>query len=417
MGWWDDVRSKLFGKSAPAEVQRKAEPPKWLSAEDPGNPFDVPILNLMGNLQVLSVTKDPAMAARALSWRAGQHDRLQWELRGEAHDCSLEPRLEYRVEEPLPDGMLFIPEAMEDKWVMAYRQGRIAAARSWSGETEVVAETETSAGRLRITKITFAESSALSGLGDPVAAFHWMMVTHALEQRVPFPASQEGADLLQAVPLSAVPLYGRRLFCAAVDYTVASPEVPLRSDGELVAAVGGGDVARVGELLDRGASLTAPSRQRGYRAIHLAVVAKQPAVLQLLLARGAGVDEPADHGLRALPLAIVAKCEPSMWQALVDAGAELESADAKGFRPLHAAAEADSAPAVRFLHERGANLEARTTNGVTPFHIACALGHEAAARELARLGADVKATSPLGTALEIARQEGKDAIAEWLQRP
>lgn len=140
MGWWQ----KLLGKSSePKSSDRASTSParrdadvRWMSPDEPGNPFGVPLLNLMSNLQLISTTQDPALASRAISWRAGQQDRLNWDVDGESIDCSLE----YELEAPLPDGMLFLPQAMEDKWVIAFKSGRIAGARSWSGETQWVAD-------------------------------------------------------------------------------------------------------------------------------------------------------------------------------------------------------------------------------------------------------------------------------------
>jgi hypothetical protein len=43
------------------------EPAEWLAADNPGNPFGVPILDLTSNLGVTSTTKDLELAERSLS--------------------------------------------------------------------------------------------------------------------------------------------------------------------------------------------------------------------------------------------------------------------------------------------------------------------------------------------------------------
>lgn len=411
MSWWQRMRELLgSGGSAPAEKVTSA-PPSWLGPEDPGNPFGVPILNLMSNLKMLSTSQDPSMAARAISWRPAHHDRFDWDMKGESIDC----RLEYAIEETLPDGMLFIPEAMEDKWVIAWKQGRIAAARSWSGDTQALADVEVAEGRLCVTRLTLAERCGLAAFGDPVAGFHWLIETHALGARVPYPASREGATVLQGVPLAAMSTFGHRLFCAAVDYTVPRAARPLRSDGELVAAVLGGDTARIRAMVQSGHRLTTPSRGGGYRPIHIAITAAKPDVVKLLLDLGADPNQTADRLRQPLPLAVATRSDAALLTLLVEAGADVEGKDEKGFRPLHAAAEVDNVVAVRFLLSHRADTEARTIDGFTPLHIACALGHLDAVKELVHLGADSKASSSLGTPLEVARHEKKGAVETWLK--
>ncbi|HEX2875664.1 MAG TPA: ankyrin repeat domain-containing protein [Polyangiaceae bacterium] len=416
MGWWQ----KLLGKSSRPESsdgvgssppQRDADV-RWMSADEPGNPFGVPLLNLMSNLQLISTTQDPAMASRAVSWRAGQQDRLSWDVDGETIDCSLE----YQLEAPLPDGMLFLPQAMEDKWVIAFKSGRIAGARSWSGETQWVANARQDGDKLHISQLTFAPEAGLALWGDAAEALHWVIETHVLGCRVPFPASAEGAEALRTKPLAAMSVFGHRLFCAAVAYAVPPSGKPIRSDGDLVAALWASDVPRIRDLLQAGHNLTTPSRSNGYRAIHLAVASKKLEVVRLLLERGADPNQTADQLARPLPLALVARCAEPILQSLVEAGADLEAPDAKQFRPLHAACEVGNVAGIRFLVARGVEREPRTVDGYTPLHIACALGHLEAAKTLVELGADVHATSKTGSAIDIARSENKPDVVTWLER-
>jgi Ankyrin repeats (3 copies)/Ankyrin repeat len=415
MGWWQKLRGK------PVEPQSRARPSsspprpdadvRWMSADEEGNPFGVPLLNLMSNLKLLSASQDPAMASRAISWRAGHQDRFRWDLEGKRIDCSWE----YEVEAPLPDGMLFIPQAMEDKWVIAFKAGRIAGARSWSGETQWLADTRQEGNKLQVTQLTLAPESGLADWGEPAAALNWLMETHVLGCRVPYPASADGAEALRTAPLAAMSAFGHRLFCAAVDYPVPASGKPVRSDGELVAAIRAGDVARIADLLEAGHSLTTPSRSNGYRAIHLAVASGNVETVRFLLQQGADPNQTADRLSRPLPLALVVRCDEPILRLLTDAGAELEAADAKAFRPLHAACEVGNVEGIRFLIARGVERDPRTIDGYTPLHIACALGHLEAAQALVELGADVRATSKSGTALEIARSENMPAVIAWLE--
>lgn len=410
MSWWSKLSKGLGGKAKNAPNKPHSEPAEWLAADDPGNPFDVPILDLMSNLSVISTTDDPALAERSVSWRAGQEERLAWKLDGERFNCDLS----YEAAASLPDGMLFVPVSMDDKWVIAWRQGKIAAARSWTGATEAIAEAHLEAGRLRISSLSIAANSSLRALGDPVSTFDWLIKSHALNERIPLPVSAEGAEILRGVPLASFGPFGNRCFCAAVDYVAPKSKRPLRSDGALIAAVQDGDAKRVEQLLANGSDIHAPSTFQGYTALHLAVVKGELELVKRLLELGADPNRHADGARTVLPLALVHGCNLQIVDLLLEAGAHLEAPDDNGFRPLHAAAEVGSVPGVRHLLTKGANIQAATKRGLTPLHIACGLGHVEAARELVSQGADPTAPSELGTPLEVARRAGREDLVDWL---
>jgi ankyrin repeat protein len=110
--------------------------------------------------------------------------------------------------------------------------------------------------------------------------------------------------------------------------------------GDLLARfTGNGNAAGVRQLLDLGVPATAPfARGDGYfdqppgsLAIHVAAWRAQPAIVQLLLDRGAPVDPPDPKGRTPLALAIKA-CVDSYWterrtpesvEALLRAGASV----------------------------------------------------------------------------------------------
>jgi ankyrin repeat protein len=163
-----------------------------------------------------------------------------------------------------------------------------------------------------------------------------------------------------------------------------------------------------------GEDVNAPSTFSGYTALHLAIVRGEAQLVARLLALGADVNRRADKDQFALGMAIVHQAPPEVFAMLEGAGADLFASNCDGFNALHAACEAGNAWAIRWLVERGHGLEPRTKPGHTPLQIACALGHLEAARVMVELGADVAATSPNGTALEIATREGKAEVVAWL---
>ncbi|MFM2419652.1 MAG: hypothetical protein RL385_4375, partial [Pseudomonadota bacterium] len=154
----------LFGKAAD-EARRSAEsatPPApaskaahWRKEGESGNPFGAAVLDLMSNLQLTAFSQDPAVAARAISWRAGQHARIARPSDLMAHACDLR----YPAAAELPEGMLYCPAQMEDKWVVAWVDGEIRLARSWSGETEAVAPATLRDGELQVECILIKPSS------------------------------------------------------------------------------------------------------------------------------------------------------------------------------------------------------------------------------------------------------------------
>ncbi len=409
MAWWN--------RKKPGALPAEPDGPKaqWLDASDPGNPFGVPLISLMEILALTSTSKDATVAAKAVSWQPGEQGRLNYEVTGRRFPCDLA----YPCPPSLPDGFLFRPRAMEDKLVLGWQGGHLAVARSWTGETIAVASGTVENGTLKLHSIQ-GEDGALDTLGDPAATLDWIVRSHALDERLPLPVDEDGAALLLETPLVGMSLYGHRLFCAA---TSGAPEPPQRrvgSDGALIAAVAGGDLAAAQALLESGASLSTCASIEETPPLHLALELGHHELARALAeharAHPPAIDATSRSGATALIAAIVHGADASIVTAICEAGVDVSAANGDGFQAIHACAEVDAEAAIPIVVSAGAQLEARTARGFTPLHIAAGLGHERAARRLVAAGADLHSTGNGMSSTEIARTEGHEALADWFEQ-
>ncbi|MCS6760389.1 MAG: ankyrin repeat domain-containing protein, partial [Candidatus Devosia euplotis] len=314
----------------------------------------------------------------------------------------------------LPNGILYAPESMDQKWVIAWRDGHVIVARSWTGEVNVVADASLVDDELVIESIRTVADAPFTMVGDLADTFEWLLRTHALQQRIPLPVHDVGADLLENAPLLAFSLFGNVVFCAAKSWNPPPPSLPLRSAGRVVQAARKRNLDELKRAVDAGEDVDAPSLA-GYTALHVAILQSNAALFEALLELGADPHQRADHNTTALHLAVVSGAPTSMLTALEATNIDLQAANDDGFTALHGAAEVDNDGAVDWLTSRGLDVEMRSTPGHTPLQIACALGHLKTAKALYAAGASPAAESPNGTAIEIATAEGRDEVATWLR--
>jgi hypothetical protein len=385
-----------------------AEKARWLEASE--SPFGVRLLDLRPATQgMMSTSEDPANAQRAVSWGSATIDALPPFAPGEDAErvaCALE----YPIASSFPDGLLYAPAAMEQKWALFHRAGSIVAVRSWTGQVAAVARGERRGDRLILRELTTVPL-ALGPFGDQVATFDWLVRTHALKQDLPLPCTEEGLDLLAKVPLMVFSAFGDRAQLATAAPLVApAPPRPLRVFSAVFQAARQDDAPRVRALLKDGADPEAPSPTDGYVALHVAMAHGQADVLAALLEGRADPNTTTDDGRCALGIGIVNAAPLALLDRLVAAGADLRSVSVDGFGLLHAAAEVDRADAIAWLLEHGLDMTATTKAGFTPLHVACGLGKAQAARALLSAGADPAAASPKGTPLDLATRAKHAAV-------
>jgi hypothetical protein len=412
MGLWDWVRGKRRGgENGAASRGARAAQARWLSAAE--SPFGVKTLDLRPVItEVLSTTKDPENAARATSWGLATAEAIPPSELGSGSQpirCSLS----YPVASAFPDGLLFAPRTMEEKWALFHRSGSIVAVRSWTGKVTAVARGARIGDRLVIDELTTADNG-LGPFGEPVAMFDWLVRTHVLGQVLPLPIAEAELDVLAQVPLLMFGPFGRLAEFAASDFSPPPPIWPLRVFGVIVQAVQRGDASQVRALLAEGADPNVPSPVEGCTALHLAMSRGDVELMRALLAGGANPKLRTDRGMDPVGLGIFHGATPAILEELLAAGGLLDGVNLDGFGPLHAAAEANRPEIIPWLAGRGLALEARTARGLTPLHIACGLGHVDAARALLAAGADASAPSPLGSPREISEKEGHRAFAALL---
>ena len=413
--WWKKLWRKVRAAESEAVTSGQKTAPnkaKWLAADGPGNPFGVELLDLMITQTVVATSTDPAVAERSVSWGTSSEPELDVSpvLDRPAIDCVI--RLP--IDRSLPEGLLFTPGSMDEKWVIAWRDKRIIAARSWTGVVDAVADARVEGSILVIDRIRTIEASAFGMFGAVPQTFEWFLRCHALREKLPFPVDDNGATMLENAPLTAFSVFGNVIFCAAKSWRPPPPTRPLRSDGRIIRASRSGKLDDIERAVADGEDIDAPAARGGYTALHISVLRGDTKLLQHVLALGADPNRRAENGMFVLGIAIVHKAPPELFAVLERTGVDMNAANDDGFNALHAACEVGNVWAVRWLVERRHPLELRTKRGHTPLQLACALGHLDAAKTMVELGADVDTQSPDGVALDIAKREGKADVVAWL---
>eukprot|EP00899_Mesostigma_viride_P028871 jgi/Mesvir1/9169/Mv06909-RA.1 len=119
----------------------------------------------------------------------------------------------------------------------------------------------------------------------------------------------------------------------------------------------------------------------GETPLHLAARTGAGDVVEVLLASGAGVDEPTGNRRTSLHVACLAGHAPLV-HTLLRHGANIESCDVCGSRPVHEAAAGGHVDVLALLLDRGADWRAVDSGGCTPLFHAVKGGHVSAARTL-----------------------------------
>ena len=133
--------------------QREESPlVRWLTKEDPGNPFVLEGFDCYGfTSSMLSTTKDPEVARSFVTLRSDDGQALRNALPEDSVEirCSLS----YSRDGEICDGVLFRSAVMEEKWDIYLYDGRVYFSRSWTGTLAFVAELTEDDDALRIALI------------------------------------------------------------------------------------------------------------------------------------------------------------------------------------------------------------------------------------------------------------------------
>ena|ERR1700722_921893 len=152
----------------------------------------------------------------------------------------------------------------------------------------------------------------------------------------------------------------------------------------LFEACAAGEFDRVERLLEGGAAVNACSDD-GWTPLHLAAFFGHAKIAELLLAHDADVTARSKNSNGNTPLhAALASNQKIAAGLLIGGGADVNAADAAGWRPLHLAAAHNNLDAMKVLIAQGADISAANAEGLTPLAFARQRNHREAAALLER---------------------------------
>ncbi len=139
-----------------------------------------------------------------------------------------------------------------------------------------------------------------------------------------------------------------------------------------------GRTARLEAILDEDPSLANAYASDGFFPLGLAAFFGREEAVRLLLARGASPDLAARNPMKVAAIhAAAAARSVAITRALVEAGANVNAVQQAGFTPLHAAAMEGSLEIAKILLDHGADRGAKADDGRTALAMARDAKHEA----------------------------------------
>ncbi|KAK6343594.1 hypothetical protein TWF730_011187 [Orbilia blumenaviensis] len=163
-------------------------------------------------------------------------------------------------------------------------------------------------------------------------------------------------------------------------------------------------------LLNKGTGDKVEKKVNIQRAFLEAVRSGHMAVVELLLARGANIEEADSQ--ESLLCHAIPKCDVYLFEFLLDKGAKVDRVNKDGEPPLHFAARLNRVSIVEFLLDKWAKIDEVAGNGETPLHFAAQAGCVSTAEFLLDRGAKVDGTNKDGeTPLHLAaRSSGPHSV-------
>lgn len=134
-------------------------------------------------------------------------------------------------------------------------------------------------------------------------------------------------------------------------------------------------------------------------------------IMASLITAGAIVDRIEQCGRTALHTVAI-KGSPAMIHILLDAGADINMGDARGFTPLHEAVRYQKLPTARALLERNASIKANIDLGGTPIDFA--FRSVEMVKLLVEFGADVNSINDRDGLLHNACSIGNSGLVAYL---
>jgi ankyrin repeat protein len=245
--------------------------------------------------------------------------------------------------------------------------------------------------------------------GMHLAAFHGLdAIIPAILHAQPDTATSKGLTPLMIAGMRGHVSTLRLL----LDYNVAVDAVDSLHQTALWLAAREGRTAVGRALIDSRAHCMIAAAS-GSTPLHVATLNHHDAFVQLLIERGANLDEPNKHGEIALFMAAQGdEHHAGVMRLLLDAGTEVNYRSEDKWSPLHAACEGGCEILIRLLLDAGADVNSQNQQGTSPLHIACELGYLDIVDILLVAGADAnlhddKAITPL----EAACRQGHEQVA------
>ncbi len=199
-----------------------------------------------------------------------------------------------------------------------------------------------------------------------------------------------------------------------MEVQVEAPPKPIDPKVQaLIAAARAGDLAQVEKMIAAQPDLVRATDAAGSTALHHAAAFGTPAVMKLLLAKGADVN--AANSRKSTPL-FWALADEAKVKLLLAQGATVSARLSDGRSITYQAASMSNAlPVLHLLLDQGASVDAKTLNGTTPLMMAARRADLAAMNLLLDRKADVNARNAAGsTALMGAAATGRAEAVKLL---